>query len=100
MSEIFVKKDKVKVNDGGHSAFGVDIDPNKDLCHVTNKEDGSYEAFYKGSKMDYDDYISSLEERYDKKGKGKDFTSSSLGCFSGFGKGTLKIPYKTNNSST
>ena len=97
MSEIIVKKDKAKINDGGHTAFGVDIDPNKDLCHVTNKEDGSYQAYYKGTKMSNDDYVNSLEERYDKRSKGKDFTSSSIGTFSGFGKGTLKKPYKTNN---
>lgn len=93
-SKLHIKKDKPKVNDGGHNAFGVDIDPNKDLCHTTNP-DGSYEATYKGSKMNYDDYITSLEERYDRKSKGKSVSANAIGMFSGFGKGTLKKPYKT-----
>ena len=47
---------KIKPNDGGHDAFGVDIDPNKDLVHNT-QEDGKCEAYYKGSKIKYDDYL-------------------------------------------
>ena len=93
MADIIIKKDKKKINDGGHKPFGVDIDPNKDLCHTTNP-DGSYEATYKGSKMNYDDYISSIEERFDKKSKGKDFSSNSVVLFSGFGAGTLNSTIK------
>ena len=93
-SKLHIKKDKSKVNDGGHNAFGVDVDPNNDLHHTTNP-DGSYEATYKGSKMNYDDYITSLEERYNRKSKGKSITANAIGMFSGFGKGTLKKPYKT-----
>ena len=81
--KINVKKDKVKVNNGGHKSFGFDIDPNKDLVHTTTSE-GQNKAEYKGSAMDYDDYISCLEERYDKRDKGKDFTSNSIGVFSGW----------------
>ena len=73
---------KIKPNDGGHNAFGVDIDPNKDLVHNT-QEDGKCEAYYKGSKIKYDDYLSELESRYDKRSKGKDFTSRTIGIFSG-----------------
>tara|TARA_B100000424_G_C22877422_1_gene467140 strand:- start:688 stop:945 length:258 start_codon:yes stop_codon:yes gene_type:complete len=73
---------KIKPNDGGHKSFGVDIDPNKDLVHNTQK-DGSCKAYYKGSKMKYDDYLSELESRYDKNSKGKDFKSRSIGLFSG-----------------
>ena len=29
---------KIKPNDGGHTPFGVDIDPKKDLVHNTNEE--------------------------------------------------------------
>ena len=93
MSEIHIKKNKPKVNDGGHKAFGVDIDPNKDLCHVT-EEDGSQSTYYKGTELNYDDYCTSLEERYHKRSKGKDFTSGSIGVFSGIGKGTLKKSYE------
>ena len=79
---IHIKKDKKPINDGGHKPFGVDIDPNKTLCHQTN-EDGSQSTYYKGSEMQYDDYVSELESRFDKKSKGKDFNSSSIGTFSG-----------------
>jgi hypothetical protein len=91
-NNIHVKKSRPKINDGGHSAFGVNIDPNKDLCHTTNP-DGSQEATYKGTGMGMDDYISSLEERYEKRSKGKDFTN--IGSFSGFGPGTLNQKNKT-----
>ena len=76
-----VELPKIKKNDGGHTPFGVDIDPNKDLVHNTH-EDGSYDAYYKGSKMDYGDYISEIESRFHRKKKGKSF-SSSIGTFSG-----------------
>ena len=94
MSKIFVKKDKPKINDGGHKPFGADLDPDKNLCHVT-QEDGSQKTYYKGSKMKYDDYLSELETRVVKNSKGKDFTSTSIGAFSGWGEGTLKKPYKS-----
>ena len=87
-NNIIVKKDKPKVNDGGHKAFGVDIDPNKTLTHVTNS-DGSPTTYYKNDKIKYDDYVSELESRYHKRSQNKDYTSSSMGLFSGFGKGTL-----------
>ena len=54
MSEIIIKKDKAKINDGGHNAFGVDVDPNKSLKHCTNP-DGSSDTFYKDQKINYDD---------------------------------------------
>tara|TARA_R100000808_G_C2057451_1_gene90337 strand:- start:199 stop:489 length:291 start_codon:yes stop_codon:yes gene_type:complete len=90
--KIHIKNNKPKNNDGGHNAFGVDIDPKKDLVHNTH-EDGSYTAYYKGSKMKFDDYVSELESRYDKNTKGKDFASRSIGLFGGFGKGKLKKNY-------
>ena len=77
-----------KANDGGHAPFGVDIDPKKDLIHNTN-EDGSCNAYYKGSKMKYDDYLSELEHRFHTKDQGKDFSSRSIGLFGGWGEGTL-----------
>ena len=81
---INVKKDKKpEKNNGGHTAFGVDIDPNKDLVHTTTP-DGQNKAKYKVKYLKYDDYISCLEERYDKKDKGKDFTSNTIGVFSGW----------------
>ena len=79
---------KIKANDGGHSPFGVDIDPNKDLVHNTN-EDGSCVAYYQGTKMKYDDYVSEMENRFHKKDQNRDFASRSIGLFGGFGTGTL-----------
>jgi hypothetical protein len=93
--KVIVKKDQPKINDGGHKPFGVDLDPNNDLCHVTNKEDGSCKAYYKGSKMKYDDYISELENRVDRNSKGKSITTQSIGTFSGWGEGKLKKPYQS-----
>ena len=93
--KIHIKNDKPKKNDGGHNAFGVDIDPSNDLIHNTN-EDGSYDAYYKGGKMKFDDYVSELELRYDKNTNGKDFASRSIGLFGGFGKGKLKRNFKNN----
>ena len=86
--KIHIKKNKPKVNDGGHTPFGVDLDPDKNLCHVTNP-DGSYDAYYKDSKMDMNDYIDELQTRTEKNAEGKDFSSRGIGLFSGFGKGTL-----------
>ena len=91
MSEIIVKKDKHKINDGGHNAFGVDVDPNKSLKHCTNP-DGSSDTFHNDQKISYDDYVSELESRYHKNSQGKSL--ENVGFFSGFGKGTLN---KNNN---
>ena len=79
---------KIKPNDGGHKAFGVDIDPCKDLVHNTH-EDGSYNTYYKGSKMKHDDYLSELELRYTKNVDGKDFASRSIGIFGGINFGRI-----------
>ena len=84
---------EIKPNDGGHTPFGIDVDPKKDLVHNTN-EDGSYDAYYQGSKMRYGDYINELEHRFHRKDQGKDIGSRSIGLFGGFGKGTLN---KNNN---
>ena len=91
MSEIIVKKDKHKINDGGHNAFGVDVDPDKSLKHCTNP-DGSSDTYYKNQKINYDDYVSELEGRYHKNSQKKSL--DSIGLFGGFGKGTLN---KNNN---
>lgn len=91
-SNLHIKKDKPKINDGGHKPFGVDIDPEKNLCHTT-EPDGSQSTFYKGTKMSYDDYVSELEHRFDRKSKGKN-ANKSIGLFGGWGKGTLKKTYE------
>ena len=83
-----IKKDHSKI-------LGVDFDPNKDM-EVDIKPDGDAEVKYKGQKIGYDTYVDELEERADRHTKGKSITSKSIGLFGGFGKGTLKKPYKTD----
>jgi|TARA_R100000458_G_scaffold8489_1_gene6696 hypothetical protein len=82
------KKDIGNLN---NKEFGVELDPNNNLCLAEDAEKGQ-QAYYKGSKMDYLDYIGEVGHRINqgKKGKG----TSNLGTFAGFGKGTLKKPYK------
>tara|TARA_B100001123_G_C14375300_1_gene656610 strand:+ start:266 stop:424 length:159 start_codon:yes stop_codon:yes gene_type:complete len=46
-------------------------------------------AYYKNSKMKYDDYLGELEHRFHKKDQGRDYSSTSIGLFGGFGKGKL-----------
>ena len=71
----------------------LDLDPDKDLCLIEHKEKGQ-EAYYKGQKMKYMDYYAELADRENKAIAGKNVSSSSIGLFGGFGKGTLKKPYK------
>ena len=82
------KKDIGNLN---NKEFGVQLDPNNDLCLAEDSEKGQ-QAYYKGSKMKYLDYIGEVGNRIDKGKKGKGITN--LGSFAGFGKGTLKKPYK------
>ena len=71
-----------------HKPFGVDLDPNNELTH-TEKPDGDVEVTYKGKPMRNMQYIDEMEERATRKSEGKSPVKSSLGCFSGFGPGTL-----------
>ena len=73
--------------------FGMDLDPNKDLCLTEDKEKGQ-KAYYKGKPMKYLDYYEELATRERKLELGKDTGSTSMGIFSGFGNGTLKKSYK------
>jgi|TARA_Y100000310_G_scaffold17357_1_gene17224 hypothetical protein len=86
MTEIIVKQNKEKINDGGHKPFGVDLDPKKELCHVTTP-DKDADAYYKGQKMNYNDYLGELKGRCDRAAKGK--SPRSVGYFAGIGEGTL-----------
>ena len=83
MTQIINKKKQSfseKNNIGGHSLGGVDLDPNKDLLLSAEGEKGQ-EAYYKGKKMDYMDYYSELDDRIQKKKRGKSITN--LGVFAG-----------------
>ena len=73
--------------------FGVDFDPNNDM-DLNPRKDGDVDVKYKNGKMTYDEYIDEVESRVTRHSEGKTLTSSCVGTFSGFGKGTLKKPYK------
>ena len=60
------------------------------------KKDGDVDVRYKNGKMSYDEYIDEMETRANNQAEGKSLPSNSLGLFGGFGKGTLKKPYKTD----
>ena len=74
---------------------GVDFDPN-DYMVLKPKEDGDVSVKYKGKEIGFDNYIDEMEERVTNHSNGKSIKSSSIGYYSGFGKGTLKKPYKTD----
>ena len=67
--------------------FGMDLDPNKDLCLTEDKVKGQ-KAYYKGEPMKYLDYYEELANRERKLEQGRDAGGSSIGIFSGvsFGK--------------
>ena len=72
-----------------HSVLaGIDYDPNGDM-ELKPKEDGDVDVKYKNGKMTFDEYIDEMESRTNRHSKGKPLTSSSIGLFGGFGKGTL-----------
>ena len=72
---------------------GVDFDPDNDM-ELKPKEDGDVDVRYKNGKMTFDEYIDEMESRTTRNSEGKSLTSSSIGLFGGFGKGTLKKPYE------
>ena len=71
------KKDIGNLN---NKDFGVELDPNKNLKLVNDKDKGQ-QAYYKGSKIKYMDYMQEVSDRIirNKKGKGAD----NLGMFAG-----------------
>ena len=77
-----------------HSKLGgFDFDPNNDM-ELKPKKDGDVDVRYKNGKMTFDEYIDEMESRTTRHSEGKPLTSNTMGCFSGFGEGTLKKPYK------
>ena len=59
------------------------------------QKDGDVDVRYKNGKMSYDEYIDEMETRANNQSEGKSI-SKSFNFFGGFGKGTLKKPYKLN----
>ena len=77
-----IKKSKSKKDIGNlnNKDFGIELDPNNNLCLAEDKDNGQ-QAYYKGSEMKYMDYMQEVGDRISrgKKGKGTD----NLGFFSG-----------------
>ena len=81
MSNFKVKKSlSEKKNQGGTKPFGIDLDPNKDLKLVNDKDKGQ-QAYYKGQKMRYLDYYSEICSRGEKNKRGKGV--DTIGMFGG-----------------
>lgn len=75
--------------------FGINLDPSKDL-YLTEDKDKGQQAYHKGQKMPYMDYMNEVNTRINNNKKGKGI--ENLGSFAGFGKGTLKKPYMEKNN--
>ena len=82
MSENIIRKSKPKKDIGNlnNKDFGVELDPNNNLCLEEDKDNGQ-QAYYKGSPMKYMDYIQEVGERVkrNKEKRGAD----NLGFFGG-----------------
>ena len=82
MAETIIRKSKTKKDIGNlnNKDFGVELDPNNNLCLAEDKDVGQ-QAYYKGSKMEYMDYMQEVGDRISrgKKGKGVD----NIGFFGG-----------------
>ena len=74
VSRLAIKKDHSKI-------LGVDLDPKADM-EVDVKSDGDCSVKYKGSDMNYNDYVDELEDRANKIQKGKSI-ANDIGIFSG-----------------
>ena len=77
-----IKKSKPKKDIGNlnNKKFGCELDPNNNLC-LTEDSNKGQQAYYKGSKMKYMDYMQEVSDRIDrnKNGKGAD----NIGMFGG-----------------
>ena len=84
MSTINGKREKV---------LGIDLDPHDTLKMTTDKE-GYPSCTYKNKPCSTEDYLHATQTNAERHYKGKD--SNAIGSFSGFGKGSLRKPYKIN----
>ena len=82
MSKNIIRKSKEKKDIGNlnNKDFNIELDPKNDLCLAEDKDKGQ-QAYYKGSKMKYMDYMQEVSNRIsrNKKGKGAD----NIGIFGG-----------------
>jgi hypothetical protein len=68
------------------------LDPDNELQHKKVDGGADIECTYKGSKVNYDDYLDIHEERGERLQKGKSLNPIRL--FGGIGEGTLKKSYE------
>ena len=82
MSENIIKKSKPKKDIGNlnNKDFGIELDPSNNLCLAKDKDKGQ-QAYYKGSKMKYMDYMQEVSDRIDRNKNGKG--AYNIGMFSG-----------------
>ena len=82
MAQNIIKKSKPKKDIGNlnNKKFGCELDPSNKLCLAEDKDKGQ-QAYYKGSKMKYMDYMQEVSDRIDRRKKGKG--SENLGFFGG-----------------
>jgi len=82
MTQNIIKKSKPKKDIGNlnNKKFGCELDPTNKLCLSKDKDKGQ-QAYYKGSKMKYLDYMQEVSDRIDRRKKGKG--SDNLGFFGG-----------------
>ena len=75
-----MSKDKKDIGNLNNKEFGIELDPSNNLSLHNNAEKGQ-QAYYKGKKMDYLDYMSEVGERISrgKNGKGVE----NIGMFGG-----------------
>jgi len=71
------KKDIGNLN---NKEFGCELDPNNNLCLAEDKDKGQ-QAYYKGSKMKYMDYMQDVSDRISRNKKGTG--AENLGFFAG-----------------
>ena len=72
MSENIIRKSKPKKDIGNlnNKEFGIHLDPNNNLCLAEDQDKGQ-QAYYKGSKMKYMDYMQEVTDRIGRNKKGK-----------------------------
>ena len=73
-------ENKEDIGNLNNKDFGIQLDPNNNLKLVNDKDKGQ-QAYYKGKKMKYMDYMQEVSDRVvrNKNGKGAD----NLGMFAG-----------------
>ena len=73
-------KDKKDIGNLNNKDFGVQLDPDNSLKLVEDGKKGQ-QAYYKGKKMEYLDYMQEVTDRIERKKKGRG--ADNIGVFQG-----------------